>query len=218
MNPLRTTGRPVPLSFGHKAHPCPPLFSREIFVIFHQNEVKLNKRGGFAMGKKIADYRNYMGETIRAFDEGRVLLVSRGEEGLLNVMAIGWGTMGIIWRKPIFIVMVRPSRYTYKLIEETGEFTVNIAPPELKEVVQYCGTVSGRDQNKFKEKKLTTVPSKKIKTPLIKECFLHFECRAVYKNDLIPSELEKSIVATLYPKGDFHRVYFGEILACQSEI
>jgi flavin reductase (DIM6/NTAB) family NADH-FMN oxidoreductase RutF len=169
------------------------------------------------MAKKIADYRDHIGETIKAFDEERVLLVSRGEEGLPNVMAIGWGTIGIIWRRPIFIVLVRPSRYTYELIEETGEFTVNIVTPQLKEVVQYCGTVSGRDHNKFKEKKLTAIPSKKLKTPIIKECILHFECQVVYKNDLIPSELKKSIVPTLYPKGDFHRVYFGEILACQYE-
>ncbi|MGA2465936.1 MAG: flavin reductase family protein [Thermodesulfobacteriota bacterium] len=169
------------------------------------------------MAKKIADYRDHIVETIKAFNEERVLLVSRGKKGLPNVMAIGWGTIGILWRRPIFIVMVRPSRYTYKLIEETGEFTVNIATPELKEVVQYCGTVSGRDHNKFKEKQLTAIPSKEVKTPIIKECILHFECRVVYKNDLIPSELEKSIIQTLYPKGDFHRVYLGEILACQYE-
>jgi flavin reductase (DIM6/NTAB) family NADH-FMN oxidoreductase RutF len=169
------------------------------------------------MAKKIADYRDHIGETIKAFNEERVLLVSRGKKGLPNVMAIGWGTIGILWRRPIFIVMVRPSRYTYKLIEETGEFTVNIATPELKEVVQYCGTVSGRDHNKFKEKQLTAIPSKEVKTPIIKECILHFECRVVYKNDLIPSELEKSIIQTLYSKGDFHRVYLGEILACQYE-
>jgi len=170
------------------------------------------------MAKKITDYRNHLGETVRAFDEGRVLLVSRGKEGPPNVMAIGWGTAGIIWRRPTFVVLVRPSRYTYKLIEETGEFTVNIVPPQLKEVAQYCGTVSGRDHDKFKEKQLTAIPSKKVKTPIIKECILHFECRVVNKSDLIPSELEKSIVTTLYPKGDFHRVYFGEILACQDEI
>jgi flavin reductase (DIM6/NTAB) family NADH-FMN oxidoreductase RutF len=173
------------------------------------------RRGGSFMAKNIVDYRNYIDETIKAFDEERVLLASCGEKGLPNVMAIGWGTIGIIWRKPIFVVLVRPSRYTYRLMEETGEFTVNIAPPELKEVVQYCGTVSGRDHNKFKEKGLTAIPSKKIKTPMIKECLLHFECRVVHKNDLIPSELETSIIPTLYPKGDFHRVYFGEILACQ---
>jgi flavin reductase (DIM6/NTAB) family NADH-FMN oxidoreductase RutF len=116
------------------------------------------------------------------------------------------------------VVLVRPSRYTYKLIEETGEFTVNIVPPKLKEVVQYCGTVSGRDHDKFKEKQLTAIPSKKVKTPIIKECILHFECRVVHKSDLIPSELEKAIITTLYPKGDFHRIYFGEILVCQHEI
>src|SRR3990170_642240 len=157
------------------------------------------------MTKKVVDYRDHLAETIKAFNESRVLLVSQGKEGFPNVMAIGWGTIGIVWRKPAFCVLVRPSRYTYKLIEETGEFTVNIVPPQLKEVVQYCGTVSGRDYDKFKEKQLTAIPSKKVKTPIIKECILHFECRVVNKNDLIPSELEKSIIDTLYPKGDFHR-------------
>ena len=169
------------------------------------------------MAKKIGDYREYVKEGIKAFDEGRVLLVSQGKEGISNAMAIGWGTIGVIWQKPIFVVLVRPSRHTYKLIEETGEFTVNIVPPQLKEVVQYCGTVSGRDHNKFKEKQLTAIPSKKVKVPIIKECILHFECRVVHKNDLIPSELEKSIIPALYPKGDFHRVFFGEILACHHE-
>jgi flavin reductase (DIM6/NTAB) family NADH-FMN oxidoreductase RutF len=114
-------------------------------------------------------------------------------------------------------VLVRPSRFTYKLIEETGEFTVNVVPPKLKEVVQYCGSVSGRDYDKFKEKQLTALPSQKVRTPMIKECILHFECRVVGKSDLIPSELEKSIINTFYAKGDFHRIYFGEILACQHE-
>ncbi|MGQ9645156.1 MAG: flavin reductase family protein [Thermodesulfobacteriota bacterium] len=169
------------------------------------------------MAKKIADYKDQVDETIRAFAEDRVLLASCGREGSPNVMAIGWGTIGIIWRRPIFVVLVRPSRYTYKLIEETGEFTVNIVSPTLKEVVQYCGTVSGRDHDKFKEKNLTAIPSNKVKTPIIRECILHFECKVVHKNDLVPSELEKSIVSSLYPKGDFHRVYFGEILVCQHE-
>jgi flavin reductase (DIM6/NTAB) family NADH-FMN oxidoreductase RutF len=169
------------------------------------------------MAKSIVDYSNCIEETLEAFSEGRVLLVSSGKEGLPNVMAIGWGLAGIIWRKPIFLVLVRPSRYTYKRIEETGEFTVNVVPPELKEVASYCGTVSGRDHDKFKEKGLTQIPSLKVKTPIIKEGILHFECRVVYKSDLIPSELEKDILSSSYPQGDFHRTYFGEILACRRE-
>lgn len=169
------------------------------------------------MSKTLVDYRNHIEETVSALADGRVLLASCGNKGFPNVMAIGWGTLGFIWRKPIFHVLVRPSRHSYKLIEETGEFTVNVVPPELKEVASYCGTVSGRDHDKFKEKGLTAIPSLKVKTPLVKECTLHFECRVVYKSDLIPPELEKTIVSAFYPQGDFHRTYFGEILACQHE-
>jgi len=167
--------------------------------------------------KRIVDYADCLEETLRAFKEGRVLLVSQGKQGPPNAMAVGWGQIGIIWGKPIITVFVRPSRYTYKLIEETGDFTVNIVPPQLKDFFQYCGTVSGRDHDKFREKGITTIPSSKVKTPLINECILHYECKVIYKNDLIPSELERPIVSTFYPEGNFHRIYFGEILACQKE-
>ena len=170
------------------------------------------------MAKKRVDYKEYVEETIKAFDESRVLLVSKGKQGPPNAMAIGWGTVGIIWRKPIFIVLVRPSRHTYKLIEEAGDFTVNIMPAQMKDVVQFCGTVSGRDYNKFEEKQLTAIPSSKVKAPIIKESILHYECQIVYNNDLVPSKLFESIKPAFYPKGDFHRIYFGEILACQKEV
>jgi flavin reductase (DIM6/NTAB) family NADH-FMN oxidoreductase RutF len=169
------------------------------------------------MAKKLVDFADYLDETIQAFEDSRVLLVSQGKKGLPNAMAIGWGQIGIVWRKPVFTVLVRPSRYTYELIEEAGEFTVNIVPPQLKDLVQYCGTVSGRNHDKFQEKSITTIPSSKIKTPIIRECILHYECKIIYKDDLISSELEASIVPGIYPKGDFHRLYFGEILACQKE-
>ena len=169
------------------------------------------------MAKKQVGYSDCIEEIIKGFNEDRVLLVSQGNQGIPNAMTIGWGQVGIIWRKPIFTVLVRPSRYTYSLIEQSGDFTVNVLPSSLKEVAQYCGTASGRDRDKFKEKGLTAVPSLKVKAPLIQECLLHVECRIVYRNDLVPSELAALLVSSLYPKGDFHRLYFGEILACQKE-
>jgi flavin reductase (DIM6/NTAB) family NADH-FMN oxidoreductase RutF len=169
------------------------------------------------MGKKLVGYSDCQEEILRAFKESRVLLVSQSKQGLPNAMAIGWGQVGIIWRKPVFTVLVRPSRYTYGLIEEAGEFTVNIVPPQLKDLVQYCGTVSGRNHDKFREKGITAIPSSRIKTPIVRECILHYECKTIYKNDLNSSELEASIVPGFYPGGDFHRLYFGEILACQKE-
>jgi flavin reductase (DIM6/NTAB) family NADH-FMN oxidoreductase RutF len=170
------------------------------------------------MAKKLADYRECMAETAKAFQEGLVLLVSQGKGESPNAMTIGWGTMGVIWAKPVFIVLVRPSRYTYGLIQETGEFTVNVVPPHLKEVANYCGTVSGRDKDKFAEKKLTALPSEKVLAPIIEECTIHFECRVIHKNDLIPSELDKAIVPQFYKAGDYHRLYFAEILACRRDV
>ena len=169
------------------------------------------------MGKRLVDYTTCIEETLQAFKETRVLLVAQGKQGPPNAMAIGWGQIGVIWRKPIFTVVVRPSRYTYNLIEETKEFTVGIVPPRLKEVVQYCGQVSGREHDKFQEKGLIAIPAAHIKTPLIKECVIQYECKIVYTHDLMASGLAAPIIADCYPKGDFHRVYVGEILACHRE-
>jgi flavin reductase (DIM6/NTAB) family NADH-FMN oxidoreductase RutF len=64
---------------------------------------------------------------------------------------------------------------------------------------------------------LTAIPAAHIKTPLIKECVIQYECKIVYAHDLIPAGLAASIVADCYATGDFHRLYVGEILACHRE-
>ena len=169
------------------------------------------------MAKQELDYRECLAETVQALGEGRVLLASKGKGGKPNAMAIGWGTIGLIWGKPIFLVFVRPSRYTYRLIEEGGEFTVNVLPASMREVVTYCGSVSGRDQDKLKEKGLTALASDKVSTPIIGEGIVHFECRVVHTNDVAPAALDEHIQANCYSGGDFHRLYFGEILSCRRD-
>jgi len=164
--------------------------------------------------KKIVNYIECLAETVKAFSESRILLASVGRDRKPNVMAIGWGTIGVIWQRPVFIVLVRPSRYTFRFIQETGDFTVNVAPDALIETVTYCGTVSGRDHDKFKERRLTALPAKNVTSPIIKECLINFECKVIHKNDLIPSEIAPEIIPEVYPKDDFHRVFFGQILAC----
>ncbi len=171
------------------------------------------KRKESKMAKVDIEYTDRLAETVEALADGRVLLASQGKSGKPNAMAIGWGTVGVVWGRAMFVVLVRPSRHTYKLMEEIDDFTVNVAPPELKDAVTYCGTASGRDHDKLKEKKLTTSPGKKVKSPIIEECILHYECKVVHKNDVIKNELAKAIISEFYPEGDYHRIYFGEILA-----
>jgi len=99
----------------------------------------------------------------------------------------------------------------------TRDFTLNVLPRKLADVAAFCGTVSGRDHDKFAEMKLTAVPAAHVPAPLIDECPIQFECVVVHKNDVIPQELTEEIRTGAYPAGDFHRCYFGEILACYAE-
>jgi flavin reductase (DIM6/NTAB) family NADH-FMN oxidoreductase RutF len=165
------------------------------------------------MGKIVVPFMKYAEITTKTMVSDGLLLASLDASAKPNAMAIGWGTIGAIWGKPMFIVLVRPSRYTYECIEATGDFTVNVGARELKEIVAYCGTVSGRDVDKFEEKSLTAVKGTKVKSPIIEECIINYECKVVHKNDVIPERLTDEITMSAYPGGDFHRVYFGEIVA-----
>lgn len=169
------------------------------------------------MAKSNVRYTRYFTETIQRMREDGLLLVTAGSDGKPNVMTIGWGTIGSIWGRPVFLVLVRPSRYSHLKLEEVAEFTVNVPPRELAEAVGHCGSVSGRDHEKFAEANLTAIPSRMVKPPIIEECVIHYECRVVHRNDLAPDALTQAIRDDFYEQGDFHRVYFGEIVAAYAD-
>ncbi len=154
----------------------------------------------------------YAEETVRALGSCGCLLVS-GSMRKANVMTIGWGLIGPLWNKAFFLVAVRPSRYTYRFMEEVNDFTVNVPKREMEEIVDYCGSVSGREHDKFKEKRLTLTPSKKVSSPIISNCIIHYECRVAYKTNVVASGLPRDILTSSYPSGNYHTLYFGEILA-----
>lgn len=154
----------------------------------------------------------YAEETIATLGSCGCLLVS-GKMEKANVMTIGWGLIGRLWGRRFFMVAVRPSRYTYEFIEEAEDFTVNVPRRGMEEIVDYCGSVSGREHDKLKEKRLTRIPSKKVTSPIISECIIHYECKVSYKSDVIPSGLPKDILRSSYPSGNYHTLYHGEILA-----
>jgi flavin reductase (DIM6/NTAB) family NADH-FMN oxidoreductase RutF len=169
------------------------------------------------MNKVPVRYTDYFAQTIQRMREDGLLLVSQGADGKPNVMTIGWGTLGSIWSRPIFIVLVRFSRYTFSRLEQVGDFTVNVPPPELAAAVSHCGSVSGREHNKFQETQLTPVPSREVRSPIIQECVVHYECRTLHRNDVAPEALTQAVRDECYPAGDFHRIYFGEIVAAYAD-
>jgi len=169
------------------------------------------------MQKVKVDYSKYLKETFKVMKESGLLLTSVNKEGKINVMTIGWGTIGIIWGMPMFLVLVRPSRFTYSFIEETGDFTVNVPSERLREAVSFCGSVSGRDYDKFKEKNLTPLPGKGVKSPMIAECIFHYECKVLHRNDIIPARVPENVSGEFYPQGDYHRIFFGRIISTFSD-
>ena len=167
--------------------------------------------------KVTIEHTDLFAEAMQRMREDGLLMVTQGADGAPNVMTIGWGTIGAIWGRSVFVALVRPSRYTYSRLEENGDFTVNVPTTDLNDAVSYCGTVSGRDKDKFAEMNLTAVPGKQVGAPIIEECVIHYECRTLHRNDLIPEMLVRDVQETAYPHGDYHRVYFGQILAAYAD-
>ena len=106
-----------------------------------------------------------------------VVMVSLTDKlGNSNIITLAWaGT--ICTNPPMLSVSIRPERYSYDIIRETGEFVVNLTTKELTYATDYCGVKSGRDVDKFKEMKLTKLASEKIKAVAIAESPVNIECK-----------------------------------------
>lgn len=162
---------------------------------------------------KEVGYQLMLKDVMEQLQKGAFLTVK--SEDKVNTMTIGWGTVGFIWQRPIFMVMVRPTRYTFDLIEATDTFTVSIPIYEdLKKELAYCGMKSGRDEDKIRNLGLRLVAGQKVDTPIIADCSLHYECRIIAKQAMNQEVVLPEIDEKYYPKQDHHRVYYGEIVAC----
>jgi len=136
--------------------------------------------------------------------------------GRANPMTIGWGLIGVVWGRPIFQVLVRPSRHTHGLIEKAGAFTVSVPLPSADRALTLCGTKSGRELDKLAELGIGVVPGKTVPVPTLDIPGAHYACRVVAKTDLVPGGLVSAELRDrYYPQGDLHTLYFGEILAAE---
>lgn len=150
-------------------------------------------------------------EILNQLIKGAFLTVKSGEK--INTMTISCGSLGSLWMKPMFTVMVRCSRYTHELIENAESFAVNFPLNEqLKNELTICGTQSGRNMNKIKECKLSLKDGNLSNTMIIDECDLCLECKIVYKQLVDENALCKEIKSSIYPNNDYHVFYFGEII------
>ena len=132
-----------------------------------------------------------------------------------NFMTVSWGGLGVIWGKPFALVVVRPTRHTRRFIDDADSFTLSVLPQRYRRALNYCGSHSGRDEDKVSGSGLTPIVSRYVRAPSFDEAELVLECRKTYFSDLDPSHFLDPGIENNYPARDYHRVYFGEILAAQ---
>lgn len=147
-------------------------------------------------------------------------------EGKQNVFTVAWA--GTVCSEPAMVsVSVRPERYSYHMMKETGEFVINLTTEKLARAVDYCGVKSGRDVDKFKEMKLTPVAADKVRAPLLAESPVNIECRvkevialgthdmflaevvAVHAEEAYMDEKGRFLLASAKPLAYSHGRYYG---------
>lgn len=116
-----------------------------------------------------------------------------------NIITVAWaGT--VCTNPPMVSISVRPSRFSYDLIKNTGEFVINLTTEKLAYAADYCGVRSGRDVDKFKEMNLTKEKADFVKAPMIGESPVSIECKVKEVKEL-----------------GSHHMFMAEVLAVHAE-
>lgn len=110
------------------------------------------------------------------------VMVSVGDMEKSNIITVAWcGITNTV--PPKTYISVRPSRYSYDIIKEKGEFVINLVPTTLAKAADYCGVYTGKKVDKFEKCGFTKESATKVSAPLIGECPISIECKVT---DIIP--------------------------------
>ena len=136
---------------------------------------------------------------------GAFLTVRDGER--INTMTISWGNIGYEWKMPVFVTLVRDSRYTKEFIDSAKKFTVTVPlDNSMRSALAYCGKNSGRDVDKFSECNITATEDAAIVCPSIV-----YVCEIVYSQRMDLSDFPL-LKESDYSSGDIHTMYYGKIV------
>ncbi|MDZ7838848.1 MAG: flavin reductase family protein [Actinomycetota bacterium] len=124
-----------------------------------------------------------------------VVLVSSSYENQDNIITLAW-TGTVCSNPPLISISIRPSRHSHGLIKNSGEFVINIPNQHQADLCNYCGTVSGKDTDKFKQLDLTKASLDKVKARMIEDCPVNIGCRV---RDIISLGTHDLFIAEVTP-------------------
>lgn len=152
-----------------------------------------------------------------------VMVSVADKAGNTNIITVAW-TGTICTNPPMVSISVRPNRFSHHMIAETGEFVVNLTTKKLAYATDYCGVKSGRDTDKWKEMKLTPIPSEVVKAPCIRESPVNIECRVTETKQLGSHDMFLAEVVAVHvdehymdENGGFHLADAEPIVYCHGE-
>ena len=146
------------------------------------------------------------------------MLITAGTKENCNTMTAAWGGLGVLWKKNVATIYVRPQRYTKKFVDEQEYFTLCFFGDKYREELALCGTKSGRDMDKIKACNFTVVESENG-APYFEEARLVLVCRKLYQ-DTLKQEcfLDRACDEKCYPEHDYHDFYVGEVVEVLEQI
>ena len=140
------------------------------------------------------------------------MLMAAEKDGKTNAMTAAWGGMGVMWRKPVTFAVVRPQRFTKEFVDAASVFSLNFFNSgERREMLNYMGTASGRDEDKIASTGLTV---KHVDgAPAFAEAETIFICRKLFAQPYDPASfIDASIDGDCYPGRDYHTLYISEVV------
>lgn len=141
------------------------------------------------------------------------LLLTAGTLEDCNMMTVSWGTVGCMWGKAVAQIVVRPQRHTRRYLEQGETFTLCAFPEQYRPDLQLLGSLSGKAGPKLGKTRLTLKAAQAVASPVYHQASFILECRKLYWQDLDPQGFLDQGLQEHYPSGDYHRIYYGEILA-----
>ena len=144
------------------------------------------------------------------------MLITAGTASRCNTMTASWGGLGVIWGAPSATCYIRPQRYTKEFVDREGYFTLAFFGEEYRRQLQLCGSRSGRDTNKVKECGFT-VKAAECGAPYFEEAELVLVCRKRMAMPMDPALMPADVKDKWY-KGDYHTMYWGEIVEALEQV
>ena len=144
------------------------------------------------------------------------MLITAGTAEHCNTMTASWGGLGVLWGVPMATAYIRPQRYTKQFVDENEYFTLSFFSEDYRPQLSLCGSKSGRDIDKVKECGFT-VAAGEGGAPYFEQAELVLVCRKRMAMPMDPAAMPEDVKEKWY-KGDYHTMYWGEIVEALEKV